>query len=197
MKFCLIFFLVIGCLTSPGKVEAANSIATVSLDKVFKEYWKTDQLIEKFRKKEVSVREDIKKQESELSKQREKIQRQAKLLNDPSLSTTEKAKRRNQLELSQREYSQTIEAVEQYVRSRQKSLDEDRKKEMLEIMGEIQTVVATRAKAKGYRVVLDRTGKSAAIAPIVVYSADDNDLTVEVLKQLNLSDPKNSNEDKK
>ena len=59
-----------------------------------------------------------------------------------------------------------------------------------EIMDEIQKVVAVIAKAKGYTHVLDKAGKSAAIAPIVVFSAEGNDLTAEVLKQLNLSDPK-------
>ena len=45
-------------------------------------------------------------------------------------------------------------------------------------------------KSKGLDLVLDKTGRSAAIAPIVVYTTEANDLTEEVLKQLNLSDPK-------
>jgi Skp family chaperone for outer membrane proteins len=58
-------------------------------------------------------------------------------------------------------------------------------------------VVAQQARAGGFDLVLDKAGKSAAIAPIIVFSADRNDLTEAVLKQLNLSDPKKGSGGKK
>ena len=58
------------------------------------------------------------------------------------------------------------------------------------IMEEIQQVVADAEKSYRLDLVLDKAGRSAAIAPIVVYTTEANDLTEEVLKQLNLSDPK-------
>ena len=112
-----------------------------------------------------------------------------KALNDPSLSTAERAKRQGQAELKQREYGQLAEAIKAYQNASAKELELEMRKVRDEIMEEIQKVVAIKAKAKGYTHVLDKAGKSAAIAPIVVFSIDGSDLTDEVLKQLNLSDP--------
>ena len=197
MKFYLLFLVVFGYFALLETGEAANSIATISLDKVYNEYWKTDLENEKFNKKKDDALEKIKERRDDLRKLGEVFQRMVKALNDPNLSTAERAKRQGQTELKQREYSQLSEAIQAYQNASRKELELEMRKARDEIMDEIQKVVATKAKAKGYDLVLDKAGKSAAIAPIVVFSAKGNDLTEEVLKQLNLSDPKKGSGGKK
>ncbi|MBH31400.1 MAG: hypothetical protein CMG71_05345 [Candidatus Marinimicrobia bacterium] len=187
MRLCLILF---GLFAFLGTGKAASSIATINLEKVYNEYWKTGQENEIFKKKKDEALDKIKDRRDDLRKLGEALQRMIKALNDPNLSATERAKRQGQVQLKQREYSQLAEAIKAYENASRKELELEMRKASEEIMGEIQSVVAVKAKEKGYDLVIDKAGKSAAIAPIVVFSAEDNDLTTEVLKQLNLSDPK-------
>ena len=177
--------------------EAATSIATVSLDKVYNGYWKTDQENEKLKKKQKMAQDKIKGLNQSLTKDGEVLSRMIKALNDPNLSAAEKTKRQQQAGLKQQELRQQSEAIQAFSNATSKDLELEMRKARDGIMEEIQQVVAAKARAGGFDLVLDKAGKSAAIAPIVVYSADGNDLTEAVLKQLNLSDPKKGSGGKK
>jgi Skp family chaperone for outer membrane proteins len=177
--------------------EAATSIATISLDKVYDGYWKTDQENEKLKKKQKKAQDKIKELNQALTKDGEVLNRMIKALNDPNLSAAEKTKRQQQAGLKQQELQQQSEAIRAYGNATGKDLELEMRKARDGIMEEIKQVVAQKARAGGFEIVLDKAGKSAAIAPIVVFSADGNDLTESVLKQLNLSDPKKGSGGKK
>ena len=132
-----------------------------------------------------------------LTKDGEVLSRMIKALNDPNLSAAEKTKRQQQAGLKQQELRQQSEAIQAFSNATSKDLELEMRKARDGIMEEIQQVVAAKARAGGFDLVLDKAGKSAAIAPIVVYSAGGNDLTESVLKQLNLSDPKKGSGGKK
>ena len=196
MKYVVLIVLVtFGFLSDFA--EAATSIATVSLDKVYNGYWKTDQENDKLKKKQKMAQDKIKGLNQSLTKDGEVLSRMIKALNDPNLSAAEKTKRQQQAGLKQQELRQQSEAIQAFGNATSKDLELEMRKARDGIMEEIQQVVAARARAEGFDLVLDKAGKSAAIAPIVVYSADGNDLTESVLKQLNLSDPKKGSGGKK
>jgi len=177
--------------------EAATSIATISLDKVYDGYWKTDQENEKLKKKQKNAQDKIKELNQALTKDGEVLNRMIKTLNDPNLSAAEKTKRQQQAGLKQQELQQQSEAIRAYGNATGKDLELEMRKARDGIMEEIKQVVAQKARAGGFDLVLDKAGKSAAFAPIVVFSAEGNDLTESVLKQLNLSDPKKGSGGKK
>ena len=196
MKYVVLIALVtFGFLSDSA--EAATSIATVSLDKVYNGYWKTDQENDKLKKKQKMAQDKIKGLNQSLTKDGEVLSRMIKALNDPNLSAAEKTKRQQQAGLKQQELRQQSEAIQAFSNATSKDLELEMRKARDGIMEEIQQVVAAKARAGGFDLVLDKAGKSAAIAPIVVYSADGNDLTESVLKQLNLSDPKKGSGGKK
>ena len=196
MKYVVLIVLVtFGFLSDFA--EAATSIATVSLDKVYNGYWKTDQENDKLKKKQKMAQDKIKGLNQSLTKDGEVLSRMIKALNDPNLSAAEKTKRQQQAGLKQQELRQQSEAIQAFGNATSKDLELEMRKARDGIMEEIQQVVAAKARAEGFDLVLDKAGKSAAIAPIVVYSADGNDLTESVLKQLNLSDPKKGSGGKK
>jgi len=196
MKYVVLIALVtFGFLSDSA--EAATSIATVSLDKVYNGYWKTDQENDKLKKKQKMAQDKIKGLNQSLTKDGEVLSRMIKALNDPNLSAAEKTKRQQQAGLKQQELRQQSEAIQAFSNATSKDLELEMRKARDGIMEEIQQVVAAKARAEGFDLVLDKAGKSAAIAPIVVFSTDGNDLTEEVLKQLNLSDPKKGSGGKK
>ncbi len=191
----LIGLLVVNLITVSS--EAATSIATISLDKVYDGYWKKDQEYEKLKKKQEDDRGKIEKYNAELSKEGDALQRMIQRLRDPNLTSAEKAKRQQQVADKQRAFQQLQQSIQSAQNSARQDLELELRKVRKRIIEEIQQVVAAKAKAKGYGLVLDKSGQSAAIAPIVVFSVDGNDLTEEVLEQLNLSAPKKDGADKK
>lgn len=197
MKFILTVILGIFTHGALAQVKPAATIATISLDKVYNGYWKKDHEYEKLTKKQEKSNEAVKKYSSELRKDGEALQRKIQKLNDSSLTVAERAKRRQEVANDQRAFQQLQESIQNLQNSARKELELELRKVRDGIIEEIQQVVAAKAKAKGFDLVLDKAGKSAAIAPIVVFSADGNDLTEEVLKQLNLSAPKKVDGDKK
>jgi len=190
MKFILTVILVLLTHAALAQVKPALAIATVSLDKVYNGYWKKDQEYEKLKKKQEDNRGKIEKYNAELSKEGDALQRMIQRLRDPNLTSAEKAKRQQQVADKQRAFQQLQQSIQSAQNSARQDLELELRKVRKGIIEEIQQVVAAKAKAKGYGLVLDKSGQSAAIAPIVVFSVDGNDLTEEVLKQLNLSAPK-------
>jgi Skp family chaperone for outer membrane proteins len=197
MKFVLTVILVLLTHATLAQVKPALAIATVSLDKVYNGYWKKDQEYEKLKKKQEDDRGKIEKYNAELSKEGDALQRMIQRLRDPNLTSAEKAKRQQQVADKQRAFQQLQQSIQSAQNSARQDLELELRKVRKGIIEEIQQVVAVKAKAKGYVVVLDKSGQSAAIAPIVVFSVDGNDLTEEVLEQLNLSAPKKDGADKK
>jgi len=190
MKFVLTVILVLLTHATLAQVKPALAIATVSLDKVYNGYWKKDQEYEKLKKKQEDNRGKIEKYNAELSKEGDALQRMIQRLRDPNLTSAEKAKRQQQVADKQRAFQQLQQSIQSAQNSARQDLELELRKVRKGIIEEIQQVVAAKAKAKGYGLVLDKSGQSAAIAPIVVFSVDGNDLTEEVLEQLNLSAPK-------
>ena len=190
MKRLLMPLLILTVLAWAPMISAATSIGTVSLDKVYNGYWKTDVENKKLKDKQDEVLGKIKKLNEALQKEGDVLQRMIKALNDPNLSVAEKTKRQQQAQAKQQELRQQQDAIQGFQNASQKNLELDMRKARETIMEEIQQVVAAAAKSKGLDYVFDKAGRSAAIAPIVVFSTEANDLTEEVPKQLNLSDPK-------
>ncbi len=190
MKFILTVILILFTHVTLAQVKPALAIATISLDKVYDGYWKKDQEYEKLKKKQEDDRGKIEKYNAELSKEGDALQRMIQRLRDPNLTSAEKAKRQQQVADKQRAFQQLQQSIQSAQNSARQDLELELRKVRKRIIEEIQQVVAAKAKAKGYGWVLDKSGQSAAIAPIVVFSVDGNDLTEEVLKQLNLSAPK-------
>jgi outer membrane protein len=57
------------------------------------------------------------------------------------------------------------------------------------IVREIREVIASKAKAAGYSMVLDSAGQTVNRTPVLLYTNGENDLTDEVLKVINANAP--------
>jgi len=57
------------------------------------------------------------------------------------------------------------------------------------ILRDIRDLVEAKARAGGYTLVIDVTAKSAVGTPVVLYTNGQNDMTQEVLSQLNSTAP--------
>ena len=188
-RVLMILFLAVG-LNLGYTLNAATAIGVISLEKVYNGYWRTDVENKKLKSKQEEALDRIKKLEESLRKEGTVLGNMIKAMQDPRLAAAERSNRQQQVQTKQKELQQMQDAIQGFRERTRKDLELDMRKEREQIMEEIQQIVSTEAKKRKLNLVLDEAARSAAIAPIVIFTDGENDLTEEVLRQLNLSDPK-------
>ena len=188
-RVLMMLFLAVG-LNLGYTLNAATAIGVISLEKVYNGYWRTDVENKKLKTKQEEALDRIKKLEESLRKQGTVLGNMIKAMQDPRLAAAERSNRQQQVQTKQKELQQMQDAIQGFRERTRKDLELDMRKEREQIMEEIQQIVSTEAKKRKLNLVLDEAARSAAIAPIVIFTDGENDLTEEVLRQLNLSDPK-------
>ena len=188
-RVLMMLFLAVG-LNLGYTLNAATAIGVISLEKVYNGYWRTDVENKKLKTKQEEALGRIKKLEESLRKEGTVLGNMIKAMQDPRLAAAERSNRQQQVQTKQKELQQMQDAIQGFRERTRKDLELDMRKEREQIMEEIQQIVSTEAKKRKLNLVLDEAARSAAIAPIVIFTDGENDLTEEVLRQLNLSDPK-------
>ena len=188
-RVLMMLFLAVG-LNLGQTLDAATAIGVISLEKVYNGYWKTDVENKKLKNKQEEALERIKKLEESLRKEGTVLGNMIKAMQDSRLAAAERSKRQQQVQTKQKELQQMQDAIRGFRERTQKDLELDMRKAREQIMEEIQQIVSAEAKKRKLNLVLDHAARSAAIAPIVIFTDGENDLTEQVLRQLNLSDPK-------
>ena len=188
-RVLMMLFLAVG-LNLGYTLNAATAIGVISLEKVYNGYWRTDVENKKLKTKQEEALDRIKKLEESLRKEGTVLGNMIKAMQDPRLAAAERSNRQQQVQTKQKELQQMQDAIQGFRERTRKDLELDMRKEREQIMEEIQQIVSAEAKKRKLNLVLDEAARSAAIAPIVIFTDGENDLTEEVLRQLNLSDPK-------
>ncbi len=188
-RVLIMLFLAVG-LNLSHNLNAATAIGVISLEKVYNGYWRTDVENKKLKTKQEEALDRIKKLEESLRKEGTVLGNMIKAMQDPRLAAAERSKRQQQVQTKQKELQQMQDAIQGFRERTRKDLELDMRKQRDQIMEEIQQIVSNEAKKRKLNLVLDAAARSAAIAPIVIFTDGENDLTEEVLRQLNLSDPK-------
>ena len=188
-RVLIMLFLAVGINLSQN-LNAATAIGVISLEKVYNGYWRTDVENKKLKTKQEEALDRIKKLEESLRKEGTVLGNMIKAMQDPRLAAAERSKRQQQVQTKQKELQQMQDAIQGFRERTRKDLELDMRKQREQIIEEIQQIVSNEAKKRKLNLVLDSAARSAAIAPIVIFTDGENDLTEEVLRQLNLSDPK-------
>ncbi len=176
-------------LPAQAGVPVEQKIATVDLQQVFEKYYKTvrstaalKQEAADMQKERQSMADDAKKQETEWQKLLEKSDDQALSAEERAKSKTAAAEKLNEVKTAE-QYIQKYDSI-----SGAKLREKERQRRD-DIVKEIRAVLDADAKAGGYTLVLDVSGESANMAPVVLYSKGVNDLTESLIKELNAGAP--------
>jgi len=172
-----------------GSAWAQSRIATVDLRKVFDGYWKTKQADAALKDRAADIEKDHKTMLDDWKKAKDEYQTLLTEANSQTLSLEEREKRKKSAEDKLKQIKDSEDAIGQYERQARTTLDEQRKRMRDSIVEEIRTTLNAKAKSGGYALVLDTAAESANNTPIVLYSNNENDMTVAVLAQLNAGAP--------
>jgi outer membrane protein len=184
-----VFGLVV--LWSPTCAAAGGEqrIATVNLQKVFDTYYKTVRSTQALQQEATDMEKEHKSMVDAGKKEEADWQKLIEKAEDQAVSAEERAKSKRAAQDKLNEVKNVEQTIQEYDRAASAKLREKRRQRTDDILKEISGVLHALAKARGYSLVLDSSGESANMAPIVLYTNGADDLTDELIKELNAGAP--------
>jgi len=171
---------------------AQGRIGTINLRKTFDNYWKRKDAEAALKDRETEVAKELQARFKEFDAGKEEYQKLLTGAYDQSLSAEERDKRKKSAEDKLKQLKEMEDELKKLDRSATQDRDERRKRVRDNLLADINNIVIGKAKAAGYSMVIDTEAETPNGTKVVLYSTMDNDITDEVLKQLNAGAPSES-----
>jgi outer membrane protein len=169
---------------------AQSKLGVIDLQKVFDGYYKTQAASSSLKERADSLEKEKKAMLEQYQKITDEYKKALDDANDQAVSADEREKRKKTAEGKLLDIKALEQSVNDFEKTARTSLDEQSRRMRENILGEIRKVIDAKAKSGGFSLVVDTTGESRnSMTPIVLYTNGENDLTADVLKQLNATAP--------
>jgi outer membrane protein len=172
-----------------GSALAQTKIATVDLKKLFDNYYKTKLAQASIQERAAQLDKDDKGMKDDFKKGSDDYQKLMAQSADQALSASERDRRKQDADDKMKQLQASKAAIEQFERTAQTTLGDQRQRMRDNILVEIKAAVTAKAKAGGYSLVLDSAAETVNNTLTIVYNNGDNDLTDGILSQLNAGAP--------
>ena len=166
-----------------------TKIATVDLKKLFENYYKTKLATADVQQHADELDKDYANMAAEFKKKNDDYQTLYDSAQDQAVSQDERDKRSQAAEDEFKELQEETANIEQFERQAQITLADQKERMKDNILDEIKKAVADKAKAAGDTIVFDTAAETVSGTPAILFTSGDNDLTDDVLKQLNSTAP--------
>ena len=186
-----ILLLLTASLVLAFGVPAAETqkIATIDLRKVFDNYWRTKQADLNLKDQAAELEKDRKSMVEMFQKSEEKYKKLLDGANDPALAATERDKRKKDAENELLGLRDLETRIKQFDNTSRTTLGEKQRRMRDNILTEIRDTIKAKVKTGGHTLVIDTAAETSNGTPVVLFTANTDDLTDAVLAQLNLSAP--------
>jgi len=175
-------------LTASSQAQT-NKIGTIDLGDVFTNYWKTIQANIEVKERADEVTRTRQKMLDDYQTAQEEYQQLLERVNDEAISSSERERRKTAAERKLAEVKDIEESVRVYSQTSNDNLANLQMRRRDAILAEIREVIDARAKAGGYSLVIDSAALTVDRTHVILYTNRQNDLTREVLSNLNLTAP--------
>jgi outer membrane protein len=180
------FVALLSALALPGTAFAQGmKIATVDMNRAFKEYNKTKDAETKINEAKNAAKKEYDDRADSYKKALDEINKLNQQLEAPALSAdakTQKAKERDEKIASIKSMEREINEFRQ---TREKQLQEQAVRMRDGIVKEITDVVMEKVKSENMDLVFDKSGQSLNGVPTLIFSRDNMDFTSELIATLN------------
>lgn len=168
---------------------AQQKIATVDVQKLFNGYWKKKQAEVALNDRKTELEKEDRGFIDDLKKSKDDYQKLLDGANDQAVSDDERARRKQAADDKAKQIQDSQQTIVQFERQAQATLAEQSQRMRENILKEIQAAVAVKAKAGHYTLVIDSAAQTVNQTPVFLYSEGQDDLTTDVLNQLNAGAP--------
>ncbi len=180
------FVALLSALALPGSAFAQGmKIATVDMNRAFKEYNKTKDAETKINEAKNAAKKEYDDRADSYKKALDEINKLNQQLEAPALSAdakTQKAKERDEKIASIKSMEREINEFRQ---TREKQLQEQAVRMRDGIVKEITDVVMEKVKSDNMDLVFDKSGQSLNGVPTLIFSRDNMDFTNDLIAALN------------
>ena len=180
------FVALLSALALPGSAFAQGmKIATVDMNRAFKEYNKTKDAETKINEAKNAAKKEYDDRADSYKKALDEINKLNQQLEAPALSAdakTQKAKERDEKIASIKSMEREINEFRQ---TREKQLQEQAVRMRDGIVKEITDVVMEKVKSDNMDLVFDKSGQSLNGVPTLIFSRDNMDFTSDLIATLN------------
>ena len=186
MRLLIPTLLLAAFFVMPGATQTAQAqtkVATVDMRKLLNGYWKTKQANVVLDNRKADLRKELKDMADGLEKAQTDYKQLLTQADDPAISDTERARRKQAVSDKSKEINDSKTAYDQFSRQAEAQLQDTVQRMTSNLLADIQAAVGTKAKLAGYAIVIN------ASSDAVVYSQADTDITADVLSQLNAGAP--------
>jgi outer membrane protein len=184
----LFLTLAVGALLS-SSAFAQSKVATVDLKKCFDNYWKTKQADANLKERAAEMDKTRKGMVDDFQKANDEYKKLLDGANDQAVSAAERDKRKQAAESKLIEIRQLQQNIEAFDRQARTTLAESQRRLRDNLLKEIRDLVSAKAKARGFALVLDTAAETRNETPVLLFTSGENDLTEEVVKELNAGAP--------
>ena len=176
-------------LLAAAPAFAQGKIATVSLNKLFDDYWKTKQAKAAFDDQKADLEKEGKAMMAEFNKSESDYKALLAASSDPAISDSERDKKKRDAEDKLKLLKDQQEAVVKFQNQARVTLDERARRMRDNILSEVRKVIESKSRSLSYSLVIDVGAETPNATPIILYSNGENDITAAVLEQLNANAP--------
>lgn len=170
--------------------QAADlKIGTVDLNKIFDSYYKTADAKARIGESENAYKKDRELKLEDYQKLRSEVEKLSQDGQNPALAADVREQKKTQFQQKVQELKNREQEIMQFDQTRRQEIANNMLRMRNSLVEEIGTVVKDYAAKNGYTYVFDKTGQSAAQAPMIVYSVDTLDFSDEIIKLVNANKP--------
>ncbi len=164
---------------------AEPKVLCINMDQVFRGYYKTvreDASLKNQEKTYENYARGLAQEAETLKKAREELLERSLNI---ALSEETRAENRRGAEEKERLYGEKVRELKEFMEKRKKELGERYLQVRRKLVEEMTVFIQNYAKSQGAEFVLDRSGMSSNMIPLVLYYPEDADITQAVLAELN------------
>lgn len=169
--------------------RAEVKIGTIDLRKVFDGYYKTMQADANLKEEAGDLEKERKEMVDGYKKTEEDYKKLLDKSQDQAVSSEERTKSKQAAEKKIVELKDLEQAITTFERSARAKLAEKQRRKRDAILEEIRAVINSKSKSSGFSLVLDTAAESINNTPILLFNTGENDITANVLSELNASAP--------
>ncbi len=172
--------------------EGKLNIATVDMQELFKQYYRTNEAQKQINVERARIQKDNNERLARIRELEENLAKLRKQLEDPALNDSKKQTLFKEWQMQQQEGIALDRERREFLQRRNQALNEKMVQRMKGILEEIRKLVEEKAKVDNYDYVFDKSGLSTSQVPFLLYTKDATDITAGLLKDLNKDAPAES-----
>ncbi len=175
--------------TSLASAQDTLKIATVDMQELFRQYYKTNEAQQQINVERARIQQDNNERLSRIRELEESIGGLRREIDDPSVADSRKEALFGDLQAQQQEAVHLDRERREFLQRRNQALNEKMVQRMRGILEEIRALVEEQARGDDYDFVFDSSGLSTSQVPVLLYTKDATDITGLLLEDLNRDAP--------